>query len=196
MLCIRTSIKLENDVTYNLNLLKFISMSLYREIAHNIYDTIKIDTFGFVKFAWRHRSQFYFFCSRFSEALVWISCIYLDSAEVFIVFASSVFVYKRMHQFWAIYESKSIVSIRLHNIPLQQYSHWCKIMAAGSREANRMVTAQCGESLQYCDVTWTSWCLKSPATQLFLQLLFHAHIKKPIKAPCHWLWGKESTGDR
>ena len=39
----------------------------------------------------------------------------------------------------------------------------------------------------YCDVTWGSLLLKSPATRLFAQLLIQANNKENIKAP-HYLW--------
>ena len=40
------------------------------------------------------------------------------------------------------------------------------------------------------------WHLKSPASPLFAQLLVQAQIKENIKAPRHWLFCVESTGDR
>ena len=40
---------------------------------------------------------------------------------------------------------------------------------------------------------WAWWCLKSPASQLFAQLVVQAQIKENIKALCHWsLWGETS----
>ena len=49
-------------------------------------------------------------------------------------------------------------------------------------------------------ITMTSqqgqWRLKSPASPLFAQPFVHAQIKKNIKAPCHWPFWEEPTGDQ
>ena len=49
-------------------------------------------------------------------------------------------------------------------------------------------------------ITVTSWWarlrLKLPASRLFTQLLFLVQIKENIKAPRHWPWWGEFTGDR
>ena len=43
---------------------------------------------------------------------------------------------------------------------------------------------------------WLRWRLKSPASRLFTQSLIQAQIKKNIKAPRHWPFCGELTGDR
>ena len=47
----------------------------------------------------------------------------------------------------------------------------------------------------YNDVKWARWHLKSQASQLFTQLFVKAQIKENIKAPYHWPFWGESTGD-
>ena len=43
---------------------------------------------------------------------------------------------------------------------------------------------------------WAGWCLKSPPSPLFAQLLVQAQIKENIKAPRHWSLCGEFFGDR
>ena len=43
---------------------------------------------------------------------------------------------------------------------------------------------------------WAQWCLKSPASPLFAQLLVQEQIKENIKAPSHWLLCGEFISDR
>ena len=38
------------------------------------------------------------------------------------------------------------------------------------------------------DVKWASWCLKSPATQMFVQQIVLTNNKGDFTAPCHWLF--------
>ena len=40
------------------------------------------------------------------------------------------------------------------------------------------------------------WRLKSPVSRLFTQAVIQAQIKENIKAPRHWPWWGEFTGDR
>ena len=51
-------------------------------------------------------------------------------------------------------------------------------------------------NLHYSDVIMTRWCLKSPASRLFVQPFIRAQIKENIKAPRHWPLCGEFTGHR
>ena len=42
------------------------------------------------------------------------------------------------------------------------------------------------KALHYSDVTWLSWCLKSPVTWFFVQKLVEANNMENTKAPHHW----------
>ena len=44
--------------------------------------------------------------------------------------------------------------------------------------------------LHFSAITWASWRLKSPASQLFVQRFVQANIKSNIKAPHHWPFAK------
>ena len=48
----------------------------------------------------------------------------------------------------------------------------------------------------YGDVIWARWRLKSPASPLFTQPFIQVQFKEIIKAPRHWPWCGEFTGDR
>ena len=52
-------------------------------------------------------------------------------------------------------------------------------------------------SIHYSDVKLGArWCLKSPASRLFIQPSIQAQIKENIKAPRRWPLYGEFTGDR
>ena len=82
--------------------------------------------------------------------------------------------------------NSSALALELHLSCIKPWI-WCHMASLGHN----------GFSMNFiwCIIIRVRWCLKSPASWLFIQLFVQALIKENIKVLCHWpLWG-EFTGD-